>query len=104
MSKQIKRLMNAKRRKGLSFYPHGIEITIPNIETGDHKKLVFRGSFDRRKLRKMVRKSLVANLTVEQIDWLIDNYGVKLRAMTNEEIDTMLHNLHEEGDDDGSAD
>ena len=51
----------------------------------------------------MVRKSLVANLTTQQIDWLIDNYGVKMRQLSETEINTMLTNLHEE-DENGTAD
>lgn len=86
----IKKLINSKRRTGLKFYAHGIQIIIPNIETGEHTKLTFKGSFDRKKLRRMLRASLVARLTTQQLDWVIDTYGTKLREMTNEEVNAML--------------
>lgn len=86
----LKKLMNAKRRKGLAYYAHGFMLVIPQDEAGTVKKLTFTGSFDRRKLRKMVRASLIGSFTVVQIDWLIDNYGTRLRPMNAAEMEALI--------------
>lgn len=86
----LKKLMNAKRRKGLAYYSHGFMLVIPQDEAGTVKKLTFTGSFDRRKLRKMVRASLIGSFNVVQLDWLIDNYGTRLRPMNDAEMEALI--------------
>ncbi len=87
---ELKRLMKAKRRKGLKQYAHGFELVIPNIEKNEFTKLTFRGSFDRRQLRKMVNKALVQRLSVVQVDWLIDTFGTPLKPMTMDQMIAMV--------------
>lgn len=85
---EIKRFMKAKRRKGLKQYPFGFQLRLPQTDPGqtEAEVITFQGSFDRRKLRKMVRKSLGVKMTVEQIDWLLDNFGTPLRQVTMDEL------------------
>jgi len=103
MNRSEKRLMNAKRRKGLSFYPFGVEFALPNFETGEVTKLTFRGSFDRRKLRRMLRKSLVTNPTAVELDFIIDTFSTRLRPLNRDEMNLWLAGLEAEADDDDSA-
>ncbi len=95
MDKATKRFMNAKRRAGTKQYPHGVQVFIPQGE-GDPIKLTFNGSFDRRKLRKMLRQTFVTPMTTQQIDWIIDNLTVKLRPVNAEEMNALLKSLSEE--------
>lgn len=94
----IKRLLNAKRRTGLKYYPHGVMVTIPNAATGDALKLTFKGAFTRKKLRRMINASLVNRLTMIQMDWLIDNYAVKLRPVSADEVNAMMRAVQDEAD------
>jgi hypothetical protein len=92
-------LMNAKRRKGLAFYQYGFKVMIPQ---GDDLpvEMTFTGSFDRKKLRKMIRDTLKASdvrLTVVEIDFLIDNFGTKLRPVKMDELITMAEADQDEG-------
>ena len=100
MSLTLKRLINAKRRKGLAYYSHGFMLVIPQDEQGTVKKLTFTGSFDRRKLRKMVRASLLGSFTVVQIDWLIDNYGTRLRPMNDAEMTALIKGASDDSAED----
>lgn len=99
MNKAEKKLMNAKRRKGLSYYPFGVEFALPNMETGEVTKLTFKGSFDRRKLRRMLRKSLVSNPTTVEIDFMIDNFSTRLRPLNKDEMELWLASMQAEADD-----
>lgn len=80
-----------KRKLGDKQYRHGVEFALPTGD-GEITKLTFRGAFDRRQLRKMLKNSLVANITTEQADYLIDNYSTRLRRMTMEEIIAQAEN------------
>ena len=77
------------QKTGDKFYAYGFMLVLPNIETGERTKLTFQGSFDRRQLRKMLRKTLVASFTTEQLDMIIDEYGTRLRPMSRDEMQAM---------------
>lgn len=86
--KEINRLLKAKRRKGLKQYPYGFQVMIPQ---GDELpvEITFKGAFDRRKLRQMLRKVMSdadVHLTVHEADFLIDTFGTKLRRVTTDEM------------------
>jgi hypothetical protein len=87
-NKTTNKLINAKRRKGLAFYMYGFKVVIPQGNAAP-MEMTFTGSFTRRKLRGMIRKVLKEAgvlLTVPEIDFLIDNYGTKLRQVTMDEL------------------
>ena len=66
-------------------YPHGVQVVLPNMETGEAQVVTLRGSFGVRKLRKMLRKILYINQR-DQLDYLIKNYVVPLRPVTMDEM------------------
>lgn len=73
---------------GSKFYAYGVQIIIPNLD-GDPQQITFTGSFDRRQLRKMLRKTLGGSWKVEELDFIIDNFSTKLRRATMEEVIAM---------------
>lgn len=75
-----------KKKLGDKLYPFGVQVVFPNIETGEATTVTFQGAFDRRKLRHMIRKVLVAKVTTDQIDYIIDNFSTKLRPVSMAEV------------------
>jgi len=70
-------------------YPHGAKVVIPNMETGEAQVLTFTGSFDQRKLRKMLRKTLFIN-DKRSLMMIIEHFTVALRPVTQEEMISLL--------------
>ncbi len=66
-------------------YPHGVQVILPNIMTGEAQVVTLRGSFGVRKLRKMLRKILYINQR-DQLDHLIKHCVVPLRPVTMDEM------------------
>lgn len=87
----IDKLLNKKKKKkGDKLYPFGVQITIPSMDadagTVAATTLTYQGSFDRRKLRKMLRKTFVSPMNTNQLDYIIDNFATKLRPVSMQEV------------------
>lgn len=79
-----------KKKLGDKLYPWGVQITLPVFGTPEgetaSEQFTFQGTFDRRKLRKMVKKTINPKLTTDEADFIIDNFSTKLRPVTMEEM------------------
>lgn len=64
-------------------YKYGAKVVLPNMETGEAQVITLTGSFDQRKLRKMLRKMLHIN-DKRSLMFIIDNFVVPLKPMTVE--------------------
>lgn len=78
------------KKLGDKLYPFGMQITLPQMGTPEGEVgaevFTFRGSFDRRKLRRMIKATIQPSLTTQEADFIIDNFGTKLRPVTMEEL------------------
>lgn len=75
--------MAKKKKIGSQRWAFGAMFSLPNPETNEVTTLTFKGSFDRRKLRKMLRKSLnQRNVDTVTLDYIIDTYSVKLKPLS----------------------
>lgn len=85
----MKKFRNGKKL-GDKMYPWGVQITLPQYGSADDEVVAetftFKGSFDRRKLRKMVKQTINPALTTDEADWIIENFSTKLRPVTMEEV------------------
>lgn len=85
-----KLLKKKKKKKGDKLYPFGVQITIPSMDGAEGEvaatTLTFQGSFDRRKLRKMLKQTFVSPMNTNELDFIIDNFATKLRPVTMQEV------------------
>ena len=73
-------------------YPHGVKVVLPNMHTNEAQVITFMGDFDKRKLRKMLRKTLFIN-DKRSLMFIIDTFVVKLKPMS---MDAMLEQFSDE--------
>lgn len=68
-------------------YPHGCRVMVPNDNmSGEVTVLTFNGAFDKRKLKRMLRKSLIGVSDPRILDALIKHCTQKLVPVTMEEL------------------
>ena len=80
-----------KRKVGDKKYLYGFQLVIPN-GAGEMAKIMFTGEFDHRQLRRMLREVLPVRMKTEEIDFIIREFGTKLRPMTAEEMVALSSN------------
>ena len=66
-------------------YPHGVQVILPNPRTGEGVVVKLMGSFDDRRLRKMLRKILYINQK-SQLEFVIKHFVSPLRPVTMDEM------------------
>ena len=67
-------------------YEHGCRVMIPNFDGGDATVLTFTGSFDKRKLRRMLRKCLTGVSDKRILDALIKHCTQRLVPVSTQQM------------------